>query len=191
MLALGTRLHHIAMHQTLIRPAPAAIAEPAQESLNPMTRFAFLASNLAVAGALSPEDFAEAARQGFKTIINNRPDGEEPGQLTAADEIELSRQAGVAYRFVPAAKHEVLDDHVLAPFADALREAKGPILLHCRSGLRSTIMWAALQVGARQPLAEVLAIAKDAGFDLDAVRDEIAERAPARHPAQDGQRAAA
>ena len=141
-----------------------------------MTRFAFLSPTLAVAGAMSPDDFAEAARLGFKTIINNRPDGEEAGQLTAREEIGLARQAGIDYLHIPAAKHEVLDDHVLEPFTDALATAALPILLHCRSGLRSTIMWTAVAVEDGMALDAALAAAKAAGHDLGAVREEIAER---------------
>jgi uncharacterized protein (TIGR01244 family) len=156
-----------------------------------MSRFAFLSPTLAVAGTLSPTDFAEAALLGFKTIINNRPDGEEAGQLTAREEIEFSRQAGIAYIHVPAAKHEVLDDHVLVPFGDALATASVPILLHCRSGLRSTIMWVAVSVENGMPLDAALATAKAAGHDLTAVREEIAERGMTQVVFASRQRAAA
>ncbi len=131
---------------------------------------------VSVAGQISVDDIAEAARQGFVAIVNNRPDGEEAGQLTARQEAVLAWRAGLVYRHVPAAKHEVLDDHVLAPLGDALAAVPGPVLLHCRSGLRSTIMWAALSVESGAPVDEVLAVAKAAGQDLDAVRDEIVER---------------
>ena len=144
-----------------------------------MSYFSFLSPTIAVAGAMSPDDFAEAARLGFKTIINNRPDGEEAGQLTAREEVSLARQAGVDYLHVPAAKHEVLDDHVLEPFADALATARLPILLHCRSGLRSTIMWTAVAVEDGMALDEALAAAKAAGYDLEVVREEIADRSKA------------
>lgn len=142
-----------------------------------MAAITSLTPALAVAGALTAADFEEIARQGFKTVINNRPDGEEPGQLTAREEAALARRAGLVYQHVPAAKHEVLDDHVLEPMADALAQASGPVLLHCRSGLRSTMMWAAVSVETGASLSEVLAIAKAAGFDLDIVKDEIAQRA--------------
>lgn len=141
-----------------------------------MSRFSFLSPSLAVAGAMTADDFAEAARLGFKTIINNRPDGEEAGQLTARGEAKLARQAGIDYLHVPAAKHEVLDDHVLEPFSDALETAALPILLHCRSGLRSTIMWVAVAVEDGMALDAALAAAKAAGHDLDGVRDEITDR---------------
>ena len=141
-----------------------------------MSRFSFLSPTVAVAGTMSPADFAEAARLGFKTIINNRPDGEEAGQLTAREERSLSQQTGMDYLHVPAAKHQVLDDHVLEPFGIALATADLPILLHCRSGLRSTMMWAAVSVENGVPLDAAMAAAKAAGHDLAAVAEEIAER---------------
>lgn len=149
-----------------------------------MKNFAYLSPTLAVAGALTKADFAEIAKLGFKSIINNRPDGEETGQLTTREEAVLSWRAGVAYRHVPAAKHEVLDQHVLEPLADALRSMPGPVLLHCRSGLRSSIMWAALSVASGASIDDVLASAKAAGQDLEVVREEIASHATATrgHP---------
>lgn len=150
-----------------------------------MARLHYLSPALAVAGALEPADFTEAARLGFRTIINNRPDGEEAGQLPSREGAALAKAAGVSYQHIPAAKHEVLDDHVLEPLAHALAAGDGPVLLHCRSGLRSTIMWAAVSVEAGAPLDEVLAAAKAAGFDLDSVREEIAERVQVvRKPSQ-------
>lgn len=141
-----------------------------------MQRIAQLTPSLAVAGALAPEDFAEIARLGFKSVINNRVDGEEPGQLTARQETVLAAGAGLHYLYLPAAKHEVLEDHVVAPLADALATMPGPILLHCRSGLRSTIMWVATLIDAGASLEEALAAARASGQDLSALRDELAMR---------------
>jgi len=39
---------------------------------------------LSVAGQISLDEIEALAKQGFETILNNRPDHEEPGQLTAA-----------------------------------------------------------------------------------------------------------
>lgn len=142
-----------------------------------MARIARLSPALAATGALQPADFTQIAQLGFRTVVNNRPDGEEPGQLTAREEAVLAWRAGLVYRHVPAAKHEVLDDHVLSLLADTLAAAPGPVLLHCRSGLRSTIMWAALTVESGASLDETIARAGQAGIDISAVREEIADRA--------------
>ncbi len=142
-----------------------------------MQRIAQLSPALAVTGALVPADFAEIARLGFKSVINNRVDGEEPGQLSSREEIELARLVGLEYLYLPAAKHEVLDDHVVLPLADALATMPGPIMLHCRSGLRSTIMWTAIRIDEGATVDEMIVAAKVAGQDLSALRDELAERA--------------
>lgn len=143
-----------------------------------MNSVAYLTPSLAVAGAMTPADFDLAAAQGFKTIINNRPDGEEPGQLTAREEIEMARRAGVIYVYLPSAKHAVLEPDFVDALDAAISAAAGPVLLHCRSGLRSTIAWAAVQVRSGIAIDKVLAAALQAGHDLSAVHEEIAEFAP-------------
>jgi uncharacterized protein (TIGR01244 family) len=148
-----------------------------------MHRISRLTPSLSVTGALAPEDFAEIARLGFKSVINNRVDGEEPGQITAREETLLAAHAGLHYLYLPAAKHEVLDDHVVAPLADALARMRGPILLHCRSGLRSTIMWVATLIDAGASLDEALAAARASGQDLSSLRDELAMRVEDREAA--------
>ena len=146
-----------------------------------MAKFSVLTPSLAVAGALSREDFREAARLGFKAIINNRPDHEEAGQLTAREEAVLARQAGLAYRHVPVAKHEVLEPHALEMQSRALRSLPGPVLVHCRSGLRPTIMWAAASVSSGTPVADALAEAARSGHDLSSLSEEIGAFAVATH----------
>lgn len=142
-----------------------------------MAKIGYLTPALAVTGELTPDDFSALAGQGFKSIVSNRPDGEEAGQLTAHQEAALAWRAGLAFRHVPAAKHEVLEDHVVDALEAALRSIPGPVLLHCKSGLRSAIVWAAVAVRAGSPVDEVIAAARTAGFSLDAVRAEIAAHA--------------
>lgn len=145
-----------------------------------MQRIAQLTPNLAVTGALVPEDFAEIARLGFKSVINNRVDGEEPGQATAREESEAARRAGLHYLHLPVAKHQVLDADVVQPLAAALAEMPGPTLLHCRSGSRSTILWVATRIEEGASASEMLALANSAGQDLSALRDELEARAAVR-----------
>ena len=59
-------------------------------------------ASFAVSGRLDEGDFAALAAQGFRSIISNRPDGEEPGQLTAREEAVLAWRAGLQFRHVPA-----------------------------------------------------------------------------------------
>lgn len=126
----------------------------------------------AVAGALTPEDFATAASMGFRSVISNRPDGEGAEQLTARAEAVLAWRAGLAFRHVPAAKADHFEDRVVEAMEDAIRDLPGPVLAHCKTGLRSAIAWAAASARS-QPVDCVLAALRRAGFQLDALSDEL------------------
>ena len=122
-----------------------------------------------VYGSLSFHGLAEAAALGIALVINNRPEGETPDQ-TPGQEIETAaRDAGIAYAAIPLAMPELSDAHVAA-MAEALAAAPGPVLAYCRSGTRSTLLWALAQArGGGDP--EVIArAAAEAGYDVSPVR---------------------
>ena len=121
-----------------------------------------------VAGQIDAADVAEAAAAGVAMIVNNRPDHEEPGQPTA-EQIRLAAEAaGLAYRHIPVAGG-LAPDQVEA-MAEALDEADGKLLAFCRSGTRSTYLWA-LARAARGAEAETLVRqAAEAGYDLTPIR---------------------
>jgi uncharacterized protein (TIGR01244 family) len=131
-----------------------------------------LTPDIAVSGALTAADIAAAKAQGFKAIVSNRPDGEEPGQLTAAQEAALAAAAGLAFRHVPATRVDLFSDAVVDGMAAALADLDGPVLAHCKSGLRSAYAWAA--AAARDtPVDTVVATLAAAGIDGEAVRHEL------------------
>lgn len=137
-----------------------------------MKDIVYLTPDFAITGDLAPADFAAAASLGFKAILNNRPDGEEEYQLTGATEAELAWRAGLKYRFLPLDKHELFTDPVVEGMIHTIGELDGPILAHCKSGLRSAIVWAA--ASARTvAVDDVLAMLQNAGQELDFLRDEL------------------
>ena len=142
-----------------------------------MDRLVYITSTFAVAAQFRPEDFAEAAALGFKTIINNRPDGEEVGQLPSAEAAELARAAGLAYHYIPTGKMELFSDAVVDASEGVMSAAHGPILAYCRSGMRCSIVWSA--VSSRSiPVDDVLAAVLAAGFtDFEFMRDDFDEQA--------------
>jgi len=107
--------------------------------------FRSLTPALAVAPQLMPDAMAEAARLGFKSVINNRPDFEGgPDQPTSAQIETAALAAGLAYRFLPVGPaHQSADE--IAAFADLLQELPQPVLAFCRSGTRSTRLFMAAQ----------------------------------------------
>ena len=107
--------------------------------------FRSLTPALAVAPQLTPEAMAEAARLGFKSVINNRPDFEAgPEQPTNAQIEAAALAAGLAYRFLPVGP-AYQSPAEIAAFADLLQELPQPVLVFCRSGTRSARLYAAAQ----------------------------------------------
>ncbi len=127
-----------------------------------------LVEGLAVSPQIQPEDFTALAAAGYRTVINNRPDGEEMAQLSAAEGAALAARAGLTYVYLPVTMAN-LSPETIATFKAALESQPGPILAHCKSGTRSTILWALSQVG-EQSVESILAIAAQAGYDLSQVR---------------------
>jgi uncharacterized protein (TIGR01244 family) len=147
-----------------------------------MQRIVFLTPHFAVTGALSRDDFASVAAQGFKSVLSNLPDGESRQHPTAAEAAGLAGQAGLGFRHVPATKSEVFSEPVVEGVSRALAELPGPVLAHCASGLRSAIAWAAAAARG-QPADCVLAALGGAGFQLAALRDELEDQHGRPHAA--------
>jgi uncharacterized protein (TIGR01244 family) len=139
-----------------------------------------LTPRFAATAAMTDADFAEAKRLGFTAIVSNRPDGEEPGQLTAKQEAVLAWRAGLQFRHIPASKHDVFTDDIVSGMAEALAGLNGPVLAHCKSGVRSIITWAAASARS-QPVDCVLDTLKAAGQDLDFLRDDLEAQANRKH----------
>lgn len=130
-----------------------------------------LDANLSASPQLTPEDVAAAASRGFRTIIDNRPDSEEPGQPLAATIEAAARQHGMAFVHIPVVPGQVSDADVKA-MADALAEHPGPALGYCRTGTRVATLWALGQVGKAEANA-LITTARDAGFDIEKLRPRL------------------
>lgn len=130
-----------------------------------------------VSPQIAAGDLAALRDQGFALVINNRPDGEEAGQPSGSEIEEAVRRAGLAYRAIPVpggfAEAQVTE------MANAIAGASGPVFAFCRSGTRSTLLWALAQAsGGRDPDA-IAADAAGAGYDIAPVRaavDDLAAR---------------
>ncbi len=133
--------------------------------------FKALTPSLSVSPQLSAADVAQAARDGFRAIIDNRPDDEEPGQPSAADIQALAASHGLGFAHVPTVGGKISDDDVAA-MADALMKLDGPVLAYCRTGTRSATLWALSQMGA-QRADTLIATAAGAGYDLEGLRPRL------------------
>jgi uncharacterized protein (TIGR01244 family) len=124
---------------------------------------------LSVAGQISLADIGTFAQEGYVTIINNRPDNEEPGQLDHnAAEAEAKKQ-GLDYRYQPIVSSAISYRDVSEFQNLLLREGK-PILAHCRSGTRCYLMYGLTRVlfEGESPL-KIVAEAAAKGYDIRAL----------------------
>ena len=104
-----------------------------------------VAADVCVAPQLDPAAMAEAARMGFKSVVNNRPVFEHgPDQPTNAAVEAAARAAGLEYRFLPI-NGMYQSPEEIAAFAQLMKELPRPVLLFCRSGARSARLFGAAQ----------------------------------------------
>lgn len=114
-------------------------------------------------------DVAQAATLGVKLIINNRPDGESDDQVSGAEIEAAARAAGMDYAAIPVT-HAGFSEWQMKAMAKALGEATGPVLAYCRSGTRSTLLWALAEASRGRNPGVLAAQAAAAGYDLSPVR---------------------
>ena len=119
-----------------------------------------------VSGQVEPDQVADLAAQGIRTLINNRPDGETPGQPAGDAVRTAAEQAGIGYVAIPVAG---LTPEAIVDMQATLAAAERPILAFCAAGTRSTYLWALAQAGEGK--AEQLEQkAARAGYDLNPIR---------------------
>ena len=124
-----------------------------------------LAPGLSVTGRLDRPEIDALAHAGVRTIINNRLDGEDPGQLPAAEARRLAEALGIAYHHIPITAATLSRADVDA-FAATLRDAPAPVVAHCRSGTRSTLLWALSQMREGAEPLRLVAEAARLGIDI-------------------------
>jgi len=123
-----------------------------------------LGEGLSVAGRLDRADIDALARAGVRTILNNRPDGEDPGQLPAAEARRLAEAHGMTYHHIPITAATLSRADVDA-FAAALKDAPAPVVAHCRTGTRSALLWALARM--REGAEPLFLIAQAARHGID------------------------
>lgn len=127
-----------------------------------------LDSTMLVDGQIHPHEIAALKEQGVTLVINNRPDGEEPGQPTSEQIEKAASAAGIAYRHVPIRRGMGPSDIEL--MREALRAAgDGKVLAFCRTGTRSTMVWALACNEEGRPRDELEACARQAGYSLEPI----------------------
>lgn len=120
--------------------------------------------HVSVSGQIQPEDVPALKAMGFVAIVNNRPNGESPDQPEAASIKAAAEEAGLAYHAIPLGRDGV-NPELVAQTRAVLEQSNGPVFCFCRSGTRSTTLWALSQAGNMEA-PEIISQAAEAGYDM-------------------------
>lgn len=131
--------------------------------------FRKLTDSIHVSPQIILDDVAEAATMGIKLIINNRPEGESDDQVPGPDIEAAASAAGIDYVAIPVTHAGFSEPQVVA-MAKALDGAQGPVLAYCRSGTRSTLLWALSEASQGGDPDALTNMAAKAGYDVSPVR---------------------
>jgi uncharacterized protein (TIGR01244 family) len=99
--------------------------------------YTWLAPDFATSAQMTPDDVAQAAAAGFRSIVNNRPDFEGgASQPTSQAIAQAASAAGVDYAFLPV-QSAFQTPAEIARMGELLGTLPKPVLAFCRSGTRS------------------------------------------------------
>ena len=112
---------------------------------------------------------------GIKSVINNRPDEEQGLPINSEQAETAAHKHGLNYTYLPAAHHDLLGQELIDSFDAASTSVPGPVLAYCRTGNRSSILWA-LATAKRGSVKDILRQLADVGLDIDFLEAELQEQ---------------
>lgn len=131
-----------------------------------------LNEQLAFAGQILPSDLKTLAEQGYQQLVCHRPDDEESGQPAITELQQTAEQLGISISYAPVADGQFTQT-VLNTTQTALQRGQ-KTLLFCRSGRRSCIVWAMLQIQQGENIDKILQQTAAIGYDIsDIIYDNI------------------
>ncbi|MAU44394.1 MAG: TIGR01244 family phosphatase [Yangia sp.] len=130
-----------------------------------------LTPGYSVSPQIAVEEVPAIAAAGISLVICNRPDDEVPPPLQRKALETAVRGAGMDFVYIPVVNGGLTLDQV-AEQASAIGAAEGPVLAYCRSGTRSSIVWAVANAGAIDT-DTIIATGAKAGYDLGDLRPTL------------------
>jgi len=123
-----------------------------------------ISEEFSVSPQIGPEDIADIEKAGYRSILCNRPDGEEYGQAAYEAVAQAATAAGLEARCVPVISGQMTQADTEA-FRAALEELPKPVLAYCRSGTRCTALWSITRFGEVSG-EDILRATAAAGYDM-------------------------
>lgn len=130
-----------------------------------------LTDQISVSPQILPGEMADLEAAGFRSVINNRPDGEADDQPSSAEMAQAAAARGLAYRDIPIVPGQY-EAAVIEAMARAVAELPAPVLAFCRTGTRSTTLWA-LQAARAGDADAIVKAAGEAGYDIAALAPRL------------------
>lgn len=137
-----------------------------------MSHFRRLSDSVIASPQISLDDVETAQEEGVTLIICNRPDDEDPGQPSSNSIRQAAAEKGIDYVWIPITDGQFSQAQV-SQMADALSSAEGRVLAYCRSGTRSTLLWALAEASKGGDPDQLARQAIAAGYDLSPVRQSM------------------
>lgn len=134
-----------------------------------MSDFRRLSDAVMASPQIAPGDLAEAQTCAVALIINNRPDGEDPSAPLGEEIARAAAAIGIDYLAIPIGPAG-FGEADIAAMAAAMESAPGPILAYCRSGTRSTFLWALASARLGGDPEAITGAARAAGYDISPIR---------------------
>lgn len=133
-----------------------------------------LTADLSVAPQIAPQDAPAIAAAGFRTVICNRPDSENPPELHASQLRVALEAKGITFLDLPF-DGATMTPQIIVQLRDMIAGADAPVLAYCRTGTRCTNAWALGQAGEMDP-DRIIAAASKAGYDVSGLAPYLSEK---------------
>jgi len=117
-----------------------------------------------VSDQINEDDVKKLKEAGFKTIFCNRPDNEEKDQVSVKSINNKANENGLTFVHQPVIGGQISQKDV-DEFSDYYDDAEKPIFAYCRTGTRSSMLWALSESGKRS-VDDILSLTTAAGYNL-------------------------
>ena len=133
-----------------------------------------ITDNISVSPQIESDDIPAILKAGFRSVMCNRPDGEEPGQCCYDDVAKAAVAAGLEVHWLPIVTSAITVEDI-TEFRAALDEMQKPLLAYCRTGTRCTMMWT-IALFKEMQAQEILDLTSKAGYDMSGLLQQLAQR---------------
>ena len=132
-----------------------------------MDKFMKISDQFTVGAQPSEDQLQQLGKQGFKSVVNFRTEGEEDQPLSPKAEGEKVKAAGMTYLHVPVSMKSMGPEQV-DQFREKYASLPKPVFAHCKSGKRAGAM-VMMHMAVEQGMTgeQTLQQAEKMGFECD------------------------